>query len=91
MARFVTGGFRLRRWARRVKAVIPGKPTIEVGWFGTRYPPTYQGHKWRKPGAKQKRTPVATVAAAHEFGLGNLPERPFFRQAIRNAQPWLKT
>lgn len=26
-------------------------------------------------------TPVAGVAAAHEFGDGNLPERPFFRQA----------
>lgn len=26
-------------------------------------------------------TPVAGVAAAHEFGDGNLPERPFFRLA----------
>ena len=31
-------------------------------------------------------TQVATVAAAHEFGAGNLPERPFFRQANEKAK-----
>lgn len=31
-------------------------------------------------------TPVAGVAAAHEFGDGDLPERPFFRQANEEAK-----
>jgi len=35
-------------------------------------------------------TPAATVAAANEFGTSSIPERPFFRQANKNAEAPLK-
>ena len=67
-----TGGDRLDRLireARRAKV-----PSVDVGFFSTaRY---------------QDGTPVAAVAAANEFGVkladggAEIPERPFFRQAI---------
>ena len=67
-----TGGDRLERLVREARRA--GVPSIDVGFFSTaRY---------------QDGTPVAAVAAAHEFGVRlreggqEIPERPFFRQAI---------
>ena len=66
-----TGGQRLARLVREAQRA--GVPDVDIGFFSTaRY---------------QDGTPVAAVAAAHEFGVRldeagpNIPERPFFRQA----------
>ena len=49
------------------KAEQRGVSKVKVGFLGGRYPDG---------------TPDAVVAAANEYGLGGLPERPYFRQAI---------
>ena len=69
----VRGGKRLKKFARDVKRAKDG-PDVEVGFFATaKYPDG---------------TPVATVAAVNEFGTddGHIPERPFFRNAIRKGK-----
>ncbi len=61
-----TGGKRLSRILR--EAGRGGVRNVKVGFFST---------------AKyQDGTPVAAVAARNEFGTKNIPERPFFRQAL---------
>ena len=74
-----TGGDRLERllW----DAERSGVASVDIGFFSTaRY---------------QDGTPVAAVAAAHEFGVRldesgpEIPERPFFRQAIRRIESGL--
>ena len=60
------GGKRLARLLR--EAGKGGVKSVQVGFFST---------------AKyQDGTPVAAAAAWNEFGTKNIPERPFFRQAI---------
>ena len=72
----VNGGAKLRAWAREVKRAKP--VTVEIGYFPvSRYPDA-------------DRTPVAHVAVLHEFGLGDLPERAFFRGAIAAAEQPLR-
>ena len=70
MARtYLRGGHKLDRFIKEAKAAMRIKG-VEVGFFDTaRYPDG---------------TAVTNVAAAHEFGLG-VPERPFFRQALKGA------
>ena len=69
----VRGGRRLKKFIRDVKRAKDG-PDVEVGFFATaKYPDG---------------TPVALVAATNEFGTddGHIPERPFFRNAIRKGK-----
>ena len=72
----VTGGHNLRRITQRALNAV-GVRDIEVGFFAT---------------AKyEDGTPVAAVAAWNEFGTQrgdevHVPERPFFRQAIDQAE-----
>ena len=55
----------------------PAGKSVRVGFFeSARYSVRRSGKKF-KPAS----TPVADVAARHEFGIG-VPERPFFRKAI---------
>ena len=61
-----TGGKKLERFLR--EAGKGGVSGVKVGFFSdAKY---------------QDGTPVAAVAAWNEFGTKNIPERPFFRQAI---------
>ena len=61
-----TGGRKLERFLR--EAGRGGVSSVAVGFFSdAKY---------------QDGTPVAAVAAWNEFGTKNIPERPFFRQAI---------
>ena len=68
----VTGGRNLEQFLRTAgKGGVSG---VRVGFFSTaRY---------------DDGTPLATVAAVNEFGSreANIPERPFFRQAIANME-----
>ena len=69
----VTGGKKLRRTISNAKrAAARSADKLEVGFFETaKYPDG---------------TPVAAVAAWAEFGTEGIPERPYFRQALENAQ-----
>ena len=49
------------------KAEQARRSKVKVGFMGGKYPDG---------------TPDAVVAAANEYGLGGLPERPFFRQSV---------
>ena len=63
-----TGGRKLEKFLK--EAGRGGVSGVAVGFFSdARYD-------------DQKGTPVAAVAAWNEFGTKNIPERPFFRQAI---------
>ena len=67
------GGKRLDEFLRKAKTAN-GVESVEIGFYSEdKYPDTG--------------TPVTNVAAANEFGSGNIPERPAFRQAI----PQIKT
>ena len=82
-SRWKTGGY--KRFMRAAKnAESRSVNGIDVGFFSTaRYPPVRTGKNGGQP-----QTPhyVATVAAWQEFGTSNgVPERPFFRNAIRDA------
>ena len=69
----VRGGKRLKKFIRDALRAKDG-PDVEVGFFATaKYPDG---------------TPVALVAAVNEFGTddGHIPERPFFRNAIRKGK-----
>lgn len=68
-----SGGDRLEKMVRDTqKAHGQSGTAIAVGFFeSARY---------------QDGTPVAHVAAIHEFGAGNAPERPFFRASIRRME-----
>ena len=66
----IRGGKKLKAFLRKAKAA-KGVGTIEVGFYST---------------AKyDDGTPVTNVAAWNEFGVpsNNVPERPFFRQAVK--------
>ena len=66
------GGDRIEGLLRGITTTRGRMASIEVGFFeSARYP-------------DRKGTPVAAVAAWHEFGAPkvNLPSRPFFRQAL---------
>ena len=64
------GGQRLKRLLR--EAGKGGVSGVQVGFFSTaRY---------------EDGTPVAAVAAWNEFGTETIPERPFFRRAIAEAE-----
>ena len=75
MAR-VTGGRKLKAFLRRARSAQARSKSVAVGFFSTaKYPDG---------------TPVAAVAAWNEFGTEwdgrqHVPERPFFRNAIANA------
>ena len=57
---------------------------MEVGFYDTaRYPPVRTG---LRGGQKQTPHPVTLVALWNEFGTKNIPERPFFRNAIQSMQ-----
>ena len=75
------GGKKLKKFLRDAKNA-QGVRTVEVGFFSTaKYPDG---------------TPVTNVAAWNEFGTENedgsvhIPERPFFRNAVRAAPPELR-
>lgn len=80
MASRVRGGQRLKRFINQAKAAKTVKG-VEIGFFETaKYPDG---------------TPVASVAAWNEFGTErngkeHVPERPFFRKAIKAAETELK-
>ena len=64
------GGKKLRRLLR--EAGKGGVSGVKVGFFSTaRY---------------EDGTPVAAVAAWNEFGTKNIPERPFFRNALAESE-----
>ena len=63
----VTGGKKLKAFVEKAKKA-QGVRGVEVGFYSTsRY---------------EDGTPVTNVAAWNEFGTENIPERPFFRNAI---------
>ena len=70
-----TGGDRLKAAIRkgRQRGPIEG---VEAGYFEQ---DTYPGQG----------TPVATIAARNEFGMG-VPERPFIRRAVRNSEETIR-
>ena len=86
--KFVKGGKNLERLFKRARAAQRSGLSVkqvEVGFFeSARYPEVHQGTGPRA-GKKREPLPVTTVAAWHEFGLGNNPERPFFRNAIEGS------
>ena len=67
-----TGGKKLQRLLR--EAGKGGVSGVKVGFFST-----------AKYGDKRG-TPVAAVAAWNEFGTKNIPERPFFRNALAESE-----
>lgn len=79
MARsLVTGGRRLRQWVAKARRNARKPAIVRVGFFeSSRYPPDASG----------KRQPVAGIAAAHEFGLADLPERAFLRRSVPESAP----
>ena len=67
-----TGGQRLKRFLREAKSAEAKSSGVDVGFMASsRYP---------------SGLPVAAAAAAHEFGMAGLPERPFFRGAIESTK-----
>ena len=87
----VEGGKKLDRFIRNAEnAQRGGVKKIEIGFFSTgRYPSVRVGIRG---GARQKPVLVTNVAAWNEFGTResaqrpfSIPERPFFRQAIKDA------
>ena len=88
-----SGGRRLKRFIRstsRRSGPTKNPTNVAVGFFATsRYPPVRTG---KNGGGKQIPHPVAYVAAINEFGSKeqNIPERPFFRQAIAEVKPKLR-
>ena len=61
------GGDKYYRTLRRARR-FPRRLEVEVGFFASaRY---------------EDGTSVSEVAATHEFGLDDMPERPFFRRAV---------
>ena len=72
----VTGGERVRAWARKAQRAASKPPTVvEVGYFPeSRY-------------RDRNKTPVALVGAMHEYGLGDLPERAFLRRSVPESAP----
>ena len=86
----VTGGAKLDKFIRNAQtAQRQGVKKIEIGFFSTaRYPSVHVGIRG---GRRQQPVHVTNVAAWNEFGTRtedgqtHTPERPFFRQAIKNA------
>ena len=74
MAKRTRGGHKLKAFLRQAKQAQARSAGVDVGFFeSARYPDG---------------TPVALVAAVHEFGTedGRIPERPSFRTAISSTQ-----
>ena len=69
------GGKKLEKLLR--EAGKRGVKQVEVGFF--------ESAKY------EDGTPVAAVAAIHEFGAKNIRERPFFRQAVTQMQDGVAT
>lgn len=95
MAKFVTGGERLKKFSRQWGR--GGAYAVKVGFFKTaRYQGGIETRGSAKTGnlrsRKRKPHPVALVAAWNEFGTKSksgktiTPERPFFRNTIRDPQ-----
>ena len=79
----IKGGKKLNQFLRKAKAA-KGVQEIEVGFYSTaKYSETHAG---KNGGRRQEPLPVTNVAAFNEFGTKNIPERPFFRQAIQTMQ-----
>ena len=71
----MTGGHKIRAWAARAKRNASKPVAVEIGFF---------------PSARYrtgKREPVAAVAALHEYGLDDLPERAFLRRSVPESAP----
>lgn len=64
----VQGG---ENWNKLVKQIKGPKPRLEVGWWPESVYPEHDN------------LPVAFVAAVNEFGTEHIPERPFFRNGLR--------
>ena len=64
----ITGGKKLAKFLKDAKAA-KGAGSIEAGFY--------------KTAKYDDGTPVTNVAAWQEFGTTRIPERPFFRQAIK--------
>ena len=75
-----TGGRRLKQHLLGLdRAARGGGSSVKVGFFSTaRYPQDWGGQS------------VAEVAYFNEYGTKDIPERPFFRQAIRIARSQLR-
>ena len=83
----VIGGQRTQQFINQARAAQQaGVDTIEIGFYGTaRYPPVRAGVRG---GQRRSPVPVSNVALWNEFGTSNgIPERPFMRQAISDAEP----
>ena len=79
----IKGGKKLDAFLRKAK-YAKGVKEVEVGFYDTAtYPPVRTG---LRGGQKQKPHPVTIVALWNEFGTKNIPERPFFRNAIVSMQ-----
>ena len=73
--KLVTGGRKVRQWIREAKRNASKPVAVEIGFF---------------PSARYrtgKREPVAAVAALHEYGLDDLPERAFLRRSVPESAP----
>ena len=76
------GGQKLRKVLREIGK--GGISEIRVGFFSTARYPDEEPKSGR--GKKRKGPPVAAVAAWNEFGTKAIPERPFFRRALAEAE-----
>ncbi len=75
-----TGGRRLKQHLLGLDRAARGRgPSVKVGFFSTARYPTDRGGQ-----------SVAEVAYFNEYGTRDIPERPFFRQAIRIGRPQLR-
>ena len=74
----ITGGRRLKAWVQKAEKNARKPQIVEIGFFpSARY-------------ADGKREFVATIAAMHEFGLDDLPERAFLRRSVPEAAPQIR-
>ena len=83
------GGQKLKRFIRTAKRAPKASSGVDVGWFrDAKYPPVRTG---KRGGGKQSPVYAAAVALWNEFGTqgggwgGPIPERPFIRNALRDA------
>ena len=68
----VSGGSNVKRILSQQQNPSGEVTGIQVGFFGTdKYPDG---------------TAITTVAAVHEYGLGGIPERPFFRVTVSESK-----
>lgn len=90
----IHGGDKLRNALVKLTRNVSNGATLHVGFLsGATYPirSSHSGKRRKRGSSKSQFTPVALVAAVHEFGAPsrNIPPRPFMRPLIKEkAKEW---